>query len=246
MKTETKPINSPDAIIRRLRLLIIVTIGIWAVAAYLFLPWWWRVHVRRHPALYYAPTVTHTHNGIPGDPLNIALIGTEDEVVSAMCAAGWSPADPITPKSSLRIISSTLRDKPYEDAPVSDLMLFGHKQDFAFEQMVGDSPDKRHHVRFWRSPVANHRYQPLWLGAATFDTRVGLSHTTGQVTHHVGPDIDAERDLIVSNLRAAGALQDEYWVNDFQAKRTGKNGGGDPWHTDGRLAVAVLKLLLRH
>ena len=84
-----------------------------------------------------------------------------------MDAAGWSPADSITLKSSLRIVSSTLLDKPYEDAPVSDLFLFGRKQDFAFEQMVGDSPDKRHHVRFWLSPVTDHRYQPLWLGAAS-------------------------------------------------------------------------------
>lgn len=227
-------------IIRRLRPLIIVTIGVWAVAAYLFLPWWWREHVRRHPALFNAPTVTHTHNGIPGDPLNIALIGTEDAVVSAMHAAGWSPADAITLKSSLRIVSATLRDKPYADAPVSDLFLFGRKQDFAFERMVGDSPDRRHHVRFWRSPIDDQHHQPLWLGAATFDTRVGLSHDTGQVTHHVGPDVDAERDLIIANLHAAGALKEEFWVANFQAKRTGKNGGGDPWRTDGRLAVAVL------
>lgn len=241
MRPENQQPRSARAIIRRLRPLLIVTLGVWAVAAYLLLPWWWRMHVRRHPALYHAPTLTHTHNGIPGDPLNIAIIGTEAQVVSAMHAAGWSPADAITLKSSLRIVSATLRDKPYEDAPVSDLFLFGHKQDFAFEQMVGRSPNQRHHVRFWRSPIDDPLQQPLWLGAATFDTRVELSRTTAQMTHRVGPDIDAERDLIVSNLHAAKALQEEFWVKDFQAKRTGKNGGGDPWRTDGRLAVAVLK-----
>ena len=31
-------------------------------------------------------------------------------------------------------------------------------------------------------------------GGATFDERVGLSHTTGQITHHIAPDVDTERD----------------------------------------------------
>jgi hypothetical protein len=43
----------------------------------------------------------------------------------------------------------------------------------------------------------------FWLGAATFDTRVGFSHTTGQVTHHIGPDVDAERDRYRTDGRLA-------------------------------------------
>ena len=39
----------------------------------------------------------------------------------------------------------------------------------------------------------------------TFDRRVGLSHDTGQVTHHIAPDIDAERDGLMRDLRAAAA-----------------------------------------
>jgi len=31
------------------------------------------------------------------------------------------------------------------------------------------------------------------------------------------------------------------WLNHWQPSLTGKNGGGDPWHTDGRLAIVVLK-----
>ena len=58
-----------------------------------------------------------------------------------MLAAGLaSSADPITLKSSLRIAEST--DLPPlvcgEDAPVSNLYLFGRKEDLAFEKPVGD------------------------------------------------------------------------------------------------------------
>jgi hypothetical protein len=30
------------------------------------------------------------------------------------------------------------------------------------------------------------------------------------------------------------------WIDDFHAQRQGRNGGGDPYHTDGRLPVAVI------
>ncbi|MGB7158545.1 MAG: LssY C-terminal domain-containing protein, partial [Tepidisphaeraceae bacterium] len=103
-----------------------------------------------------------------------------------------------------------------------------------------DDPRRRHHVRCWRSARLDDAGRPMWLGAATFDTRVGFSHDTGQVTHHIAPEIDADRDLLIADLRAAGALDSAGWVDDFQPMRAGRNGGGDPWQTDRRLAVGVL------
>ena len=70
---------------------------------------------------------------------------------------------------------------------------------------------------------------------------VGLSHTSGQVTHHIAPDIDVERDRLVAELREAGLAQSVDWNDDFHPEREGKNGGGDPWHTDGRLAIVTLR-----
>jgi hypothetical protein len=118
--------------------------------------------------------------------------------------------------------------------------LFGRKQDLAFEQPVGDSPRQRHHVRFWRWDRL-HDGKEVWFGAITFDERVGLSHTTGQVTHHIGPDLDAERDRLIAGLQQAGVTKRVFWLDGFK-KLQGKNGGGDPWRTDGRLKVASLAL----
>jgi hypothetical protein len=123
---------------------------------------------------------------------------------------------------------------------VSNLYLFGRQQDLAFEKPVGDSPRQRHHVRFWKSDRTEDN-RPIWFGAATFDERVGLSHTTGEVTHHIGPDVDAERDLIGHDLSTASRVERAYEVGDFHAARSGRNGGGDEWKTDGSLAVVVLK-----
>ncbi len=72
--------------------------------------------------------------------------------------------------------------------------------------------------------------------------RVGFSHTEGQITHHISPNIDAERDKIIDDLTAASFLVRVYWIDGFQQPPEGRNGGGDPWHTDGRLAVGVIGL----
>jgi hypothetical protein len=220
--------------------LVAGAVVLYLVFAYVLAPLTWRVKVRRHPALDGAPTVTHTKDGIPGDPLNLALVGTEDQLISSMVKAGWSPADGITLRSSLRIAASTVFHRPDENAPVSNLFVWDRKQDLAFEQPIGGDARRRHHVRFWKSATLDDEGRPLWLGAATFDTRVGLSHTTGQITHHIGADVDADRDKVVEDLRAAGAIEHVYWLDAFQEQLTGKNGGGDPYHTDGRLAVGVL------
>jgi len=211
----------------------------WAAVSYLVVPVIWKEYFRRHLAVSGGPRITQTADGHPGDPINIALVGTDEETIRAMTAAGWFPADPITFTSSVRIVVDSVFRRPDDEAPVSDLYLFGRKQDLAFEQPVGDSPRQRHHVRFWRwDKLEDDR--PVWFGSATFDVRVGVSHTTGQVTHHIGPDVDAERDRIAAELRAAGWVRQVRWVDDFHRRHEGVNGGGDPWRTDGRLAVVVL------
>ena len=226
---------------RLLRLAIMLLI-VWVVAAYFLLPIAWRLATRRHPALDDMSRITLTANGIHGDPLDIGLVGSEEKIVQAMLAAKWFPADPITLRSSLRIAAGTVLRRTYDTAPVSNLFLWGHKQDLAFEQPYGKDPRRRHHVRFWRSDKLDENGYPLWAGAATFDTSVGFSHTTGQITHHINADLDAERDKLLADLTCTGLLTTVYWVEGFHDHLQGRNGGGDHWHTDGRFPVGVIAI----
>lgn len=212
----------------------------WAVAAYLIVPKLWELYFRDHPILAELARVTQTSDGHPGDPINIVLVGNDADIVRGLTAAGWFPADPITLASSVRIAADTVLRRSDDDAPVSNLFLFGRKQDLAFEQPVGAGPRQRHHVRFWRW---NQLYEgrPAWIGAATFDERVGLSHTTGQITHHIAPDVDAERDRIANQLQETGLMHSIEWNDGFHSKLEGYNGGGDAWHSDGRLAIVDLR-----
>ena len=238
--------NEPAAICHRRSLLhrgtrwLVVGIVVYFVAAYVAMPFVWLTIEPRHPALNGLPRIALTHNDIPGDPLNIALIGDEADLGRALLAAGWHPADPLTLKSCLRIATDTVLHREYDDAPVSNLFVWGRKQDLAFEQPVGHDPRQRHHVRFWRSKELDEQGRPLWIGGATFDRKVGLSHTTGQITHHISPEVDAERDKLLLDLQQAEKLESVKWLDGFHEQLTGKNGGGDPYHTDGRLPIGVL------
>jgi hypothetical protein len=226
---------------RSVATLIVIALAIWAVIAYLVMPLWWERFVRKHPELDGVPGITQTSSGIPGDPVNVALVGSQVQVRGIFAAAKWSAADPLSLESDARIAADAVLDRSYAGAPVSNLYLFGRKEDLAFEQASGGSPRERHHVRFWKAPLAHPSGAPLWVGSASFDRSVGLSHTTGQITHHISPDIDAERDHIMESLRATGQLAEVVPVADFHKIREGRNGGGDPWKTDGTLLLGVIR-----
>ncbi len=219
----------------------VVLVLLYLLVAYLLMPEYWIRYARRHPAFDALPRITRTGDDLPGDALNVALIGTEIELKKIMLAAHWYPADPLTLKSCLKIAEASVLKRPYDDAPVSNLYLFGRKQDLAFEQPVGASPRHRHHVRFWRTDEVGADGRPIWIGAAVYDERVGISRKTGQVTHVTAPNIDAERDTLFRDLTATADLTDVFFVDDFHTVLAGHNGGGDPWFTDGRLEAGVIK-----
>jgi hypothetical protein len=212
---------------------------VYLLAAYLIAPIVWEAYARHRPYFDEHPRITQTSDDHPGDPLNVAFVGTEEELKSAMQLAKWNPAAALNLKSDLKIAADTLLSRPDEAAPVSRLYLFGRKEDLAFEQSVGDNPRKRHHIRIWRTQTIAQDGRPTWIGAASYDERVGLSHATGQITHHIAPDVDAERDHLFDDLKRTGQLSEAYTVDDFHTTREGRNGGGDRWYTDGKLTVGV-------
>ena len=212
----------------------------YTLLAYLALPALWR-HYEHQRGLADLPMVTRTAQDIPGDPINVGLIGDKRDVLCAMHAAGWYPADPVTARSSIEIAGSVLLDRPYRQAPVSPLFYLGRREDLAFEKPFGDSADRRHHVRFWKVLDQGEEKRPVWLGAATFDRGVGVSHYTGAITHHISGDIDAERSLLAADLEGAEMVDAKYQVTGVGVTLSGRNGGGDSYFTDGE--VWILRLV---
>jgi len=241
---KTPPASNRPQRRRKIAKIAAVTLVVWAVVAYLFMPALWKRYTHRHPALEDIPGITNTPSGIPGDPLNVALIGTKHQIMKIMVKAKWYPADPLTLHSCLEIAEASVLKRPYDEAPVSNLDWSGRKEDLAFERPVGDDPRQRHHVRFWMTKKVDPDGRPVWVGAAIYDQRVGLSRTTLQITHETAGNIDAERAKLFSDLELTGDLTENYFIDGFHKVLKGRNGGGDPWYTDGRLEVGVINAQL--
>ncbi|MBL3686953.1 hypothetical protein D3248_08315 [Leucobacter zeae] len=214
-------------------------IPVWAISAYLVLP---RLH--RMLSDLYVPDYffgrTRTAEGLLGDPVNLGADGRADQLDAAMRRAGWHRADEITLASTWGIIVSTLMRRSYPTAPVSPLMLFGRRHDAAYQQEVAGNPQQRHHVRFWRCPpgwLLPGGARTDWLGAGTYDTDVGLSLFTLQVTHRIDENTDEERDFVVASVRGASPEVGLRELRDFTTGYHARNGGGDRFITDGHLPV---------
>ena len=225
----------------------------YGLAAYLILPRAVRMGLkilqRRR-----VPRFTVTADGLPGDPVNLALIGTLAQLRTAFATAGWTGADPLGLVSSWRMARAFVLNEPYPTAPFSTLYLFGRGQDIGFQRAIDDSPRKRHHVRFWAKSLAqveadvdaasfwlntdrpNERDCVLWVGAGTKDTGFSLTKLTFQVTHATDSDTNAERDYIINELRKSGVVEKVtlYKTGDRFTKNI------NHYVTDGEVSVAEL------
>lgn len=224
---------------RRLFVGAAIVVAVYLLLAYVALPTVW-THYERQPGLANHPMVTKTARGIPGDPLNVGLIGDREDIIRAMHAGAWYPADPVTLRSSIDIIGSVMLDRPYDKAPVSPLFYDGRREDLAYEMPVGSSAKQRHHVRLWKVLDTGVEQRPVWLGSATFDQRVGFSEYTGQVTHDIAPDIDAERDYFANSLTRVGMVDAIYQVSGVGPTLNGRNGEGSRYYTDGEIRMLTL------
>ena len=213
---------------------VLLALPAYAGLAYVVLPLSWKGYRRFAPASS-GTGCSRTAEGIPADPLNVALLGSREEIVAAMEAAGWEPADPISWRSGIRDAASILFNRPYSSAPVSRHFLFGRPQDLAFERVEGKSPRRRHHVRLWQAGDA------FWIGAATFDRSVGVSRRTGEVMHHIEPDVDIERATLFADLARGGRLERVRASDGPHPPGEDRNGGGDRYVTDGFLWTGVLR-----
>ena len=237
------------------RLPWVVALGVtYGLAAYIILPRIIRLGLkilqRQH-----VPSYTITGDGLPGDPVNVALVGTLQQLRAAFAALGWAEADRLGLASSWGMVRAFVFNSPYPTAPFSTLYLFGRGQDIGFQKAIDDSPRKRHHVRFWALSLTraqstwgaadfwlNTDRPPgdeaaIWVGAGTRDTGLSLTRLSFQITHATDSDTNAERDFIIAELSKNRSIE---------AVKVYQSGEGLPtervnhYITDGEITLARL------
>jgi LssY C-terminus len=191
------------------------------------------------------PLTTFNREGHAGDPLNMQVVGSNGQLGASFAAAGWYRADEIDFVTSTRISVDSVMGRAYSTAPVSNLYLFGRKEDYAFER-PGPNVRERDHIRFWNTGQVGPDGRAIWIGSATKDVKVELSHTNHLPTHGISPDLDAERALVLSELAQSGYVVTEGERPGFGKETRGENGGGDPYYTDGQVAILTLANVWTH
>ncbi|WP_193103742.1 LssY C-terminal domain-containing protein [Brachybacterium sp. FME24] len=221
---------------------LLYLVGFWLLLTYITLP---RLH--QLMTWIYLPDYffgrTRTTEGVLSDPINLAFDGPERDLHVAMRRAGWVLAEERTLASAWSMVRSTLLRRSFPAAPVSDLFLMGRRHEFTYQQEVGGTTTKRHHVRFWRMPsdfVLPGGYRTDWLAAGTYDRAVGFSFFTLQITHRIDENIDVERDYLIDTVRFADPEIPVEVIKEFSTAYHDRNGQGDRFHTDGHLPVIDL------
>lgn len=203
----------------------IVLLLIYAAFAYVVIPTLIRI-LRLFDKPNHIPLYAITPDGWPSDPVNIAVVASSrEQLIHSMERAGWYQADKATLENSVRAFYAMIFNRPYPEAPFSQLYLFGRPFDIGFQKPNNSqlSPRTRHHVRFWRLELPDDEKhdshfhfwhtrlkhllkmeKEIWIGAAIEDTGLlGIRWRSGSFTHQISVDTEAERDLIIGDLSAA-------------------------------------------
>ena len=233
---------------------IVAVAATYGIAAYIILPNAIRLGLKILQRKR-VPSYTITGDGLPGDPVNVALVGTLQQLRAAFAAVGWSEADRLSFASSWGMVRSFVLNSPYPTAPFSTLYLFGRGQDIGFQKAIDNSPRKRHHIRFWA--LSQTRAQEnwgtvefwlnterpsddepvLWIGAGTKDTGLSLTRLSFQITHATDSDTNAERHYIITDLRENRSIKDEQVYRAGEKLLTERI---NHYVTDGEIILAVL------
>jgi LssY C-terminus len=194
------------------------------------------------PALFAAiPRRVQDQQGDPGDMVNFALIGSQDQVEQAFQNAGWVKVDSTRKDAVVHGLIDTLQHNAYLEMPMSTLYLFGRAQDLSYARadpiMVAA---ERHHLRVWKS-TATVNGRELWVGSSTHDVGFERDQRDNGITHKIDPQIDKERDFLEQSFAAAGSLQAAAYVTPSDPLTTAKTATGGSFQSDGRIVVLVLK-----
>lgn len=180
-------------------------------------------------------------DGNPGDMVNVFIVGTQDQVLQAFAAAGWVQVDKSAEDSALEAILDSLEKKAYLTMPMSTLMLFGRPQDYGLAHAEAVKVAmSRHHLRLWKSPYEVDG-RPLWCISSTHDIGFERDERNDGVTHKIDPAIDGEREFVSGTLAATGLVTQRDHVMPADPLTSAKTATGGEFHSDGRIAVLVLK-----
>jgi len=185
------------------------------------------------------PVRSTTVDMVNADVVNLAFIGSRQQVQSAFAHAGWEASSSLNRHTFTHNFYAFLNNSGYAQAPMRPFLLEGQASEMSWEKSL-NSYARRDHLRLWEWSGSSGT-DTLWLSSATHDSSASLSVKYHRLLHHIDPDIDEERSKVIRNLRAAGCVQSVTFVPRHGVANLSQNATGDMVRTDGAIAVVQLQ-----
>jgi len=176
-----------------------------------------------------------------GDRVNFVVIGSEEQLQSALKAAGWVIVDKTRTDAVVSGLLASLSKDAYVTLPMSELELFGRVQDFGYAQ--GDPVRvvaSRNHFRIWKAPFTADG-QTVWTGAGTHDIGFEKDQRNNGITHKIDPATDGERDYIGQSLQQTGMVAKEEYLTPTHPVKEARTATGGGFTSDGRTLIIYLQ-----
>jgi hypothetical protein len=180
------------------------------------------------------PRVLDGH-GREGDIVNLLFVAQQPDLERAFERAGWTSVD-----HSKHLIAWHLlcHGTHYTGLPMAHFFLFGRPQDYSYAIPDPNSIlSKRHHIRIWKTDYRVHG-TPVWVAAATHDIAIAIHKLT--VTHHIDPQVDAERDFVGDNLSGTRLVAHSEYLSATQPVFRATTSNGQPYYSDSRILLVQL------
>lgn len=177
---------------------------------------------------------TQNDSGHASDPVNLYLHGSLDQLTRTFQRAGWTKLDAPSTGNNVKYGIAAVayeaekgvlgvwnwltgrHDKPsngltneVNEQPATAQTLDGRPTAIAFGKDT-DPLGGRHHLRIFDTGTVDAQGQKVWAVAASHDTAIEFApnHPESLFFHHVvDPNADHERDLVLRDLRQAGAVK---------------------------------------
>ena len=174
------------------------------------------------------------------EPISLIIIGSEDQIRKSFEQSGWFFTDSVNFRSVWKVITATIFNNPYPNAPGIPSFWNARPNDFGYAKPTeANLVSERQHIHFWKTPFINEKRDPVWFCNAHFDGKISFS-TLFLPIHSIDPAIDKEREKIKDDIAGTGHIES---LKEFMIVEPtlSSNQGGDQFFTDGKAYVIYLK-----
>ena len=181
------------------------------------------------------PRFTEKLFGDEAQPVSFIIIAKDDnDLTAAMEQGGWFLANQTSVGTVLKLIKTEFLNQNYEEAPMTPAFWNAGVNDMGFEKSIAADANTRRHLRIWKTNFETPEGK-VYVGTVRLDTAKWL------FVHKTSPYADIERELLFSDLSAAGVIAESKKLQFTEPIQASSDLSETPFCTDGKIYEIVLK-----